>query len=135
VKLPIVRVIPNDDPHAKELLASNVERNGFEERMLDYPSLRLLQAEKEGKRLGVLPIHPVLMLDSMATEDVGIVDKGRAMAEMVKVACTEALRNGIQEVYLVDSDAVTTEAAKGIGFKRLQSDVYCLRLPLEKELK
>lgn len=135
MKLPIVRVIPNDDPHAKELLASNVERNGFEERMLDYPSLRLLQAEKEGKRLGVLPIHPVLMLDSMATEDVGIVDKGRAMAEMVKVACTEALRNGMQEVLFLVSDDVTAEAAEDIGFVESKARWYVLKLPLEKELK
>jgi hypothetical protein len=134
---PIVRLIPNDDPTAREWLESNLERNHFDERILRYPTLRLMQCEIAGRRIAVLPMHPVVMLESVGVApDANPVEQTRALFEMVQTAALEGLRNGCQEVCFMASDPATKAVAEQLGFQ--QESVLTLmrlRLPLVEELK
>lgn len=131
------RLVGAAEPWVGEWLARQRPRNGFLERTLSYPKLKVWAAEDsyDQRRLAVMMQHPVLMLDSCATrEGIHEVEAGRALLELLKVGVADALASGIQEIAFLDSDPVVTKAAEKLGFQQSQYKLYLMRLPLPKEL-
>lgn len=87
--------------------------NEYNERILDYPTLRVLKAYSETEE-HYLPVQQVLMLESISAGA-----PPHALRDMVKGATLLANAQGIKELYFLDGAGGIGKFAENHGFELL----------------
>lgn len=115
-------------PMKKEEIASfekfsllNSERSLYDPDVVTYPTLRVMAAEN-GKVIGYLPYHDVLMLESFAP-DPASTDSERAEAcrQFVKTVYTVAASAGVREIFFYGNDKRLNRIARRHGFEEIKN--------------
>lgn len=122
-----------DVPMFLKWLWDGREQNDVDFRILDYPTFRVVAAEKDGKPQAFLPLQTCIVLESLALgPELEPKEKLDSVVEMVHNIGKEAFREGIRELYYISSDERTDESAvRQLGFERVVA--YRKRLLVEDE--
>jgi hypothetical protein len=114
---------PEETEQILEWLKAN-SQNYFGERIFKYPSLKILCAyEDSGEPVAYLPIHNVLMMESIAVNPkASNMNKAQALRDVTKACELIADGQGMREIYFVGGHGGVGEMAdskKGHSFKEV----------------
>lgn len=104
-------------------LMEGKEKNHFDARIADYPTLSIYKADEDGKAVAYLPSHLGAVLESMAYSPEEKDPEKRLAATMglLELACAEAQKGGVREAYFMSSDEKFDEhAIKHAGFEAVK---------------
>lgn len=110
---------------SKEVADAALRQNPINEytpRILDYPTLRVLKAYREGES-HLLPVQQVLMLESLSANM-----PPQALRDLVKGAELLAATHGIKELYFLDGAGGIGAFAEKHGFELLDYRTFRLLL-------
>lgn len=112
-----------------EWLQLNLARNGLDPQVLGYPSLAVLKACHNGTTLAYLPVHHVVMMESLAPNPSPPNGSlALAVRQLVTVVAYNAYQKGAREIYFIGSDEETNKFAEKHGFEKLEMPIYRLKL-------
>lgn len=104
------------------------EKTHFDLDILQYPLLRVFAADEQGKTRGFLPIHPVLMLESLVTDpELSDYQRARLLRVLIPAVVSRAWDEQIREVYFVCFDDKLAELALSSGFEAVDGRVLRLK--------
>lgn len=102
-------------------LESNRENNDFDPAVLDYPTCELYVAPDDEPK-GCLPVHGVMMLESLGFNTDDPKERLVAALEMVQTAVERCKQSGIKEMVFLSSDARTDEfCTRVLGFREVKA--------------
>lgn len=107
---------------------ANAERSLLDKGVFDYPTIRVMAA-MNGKVLGYLPYHNVLMLESFSPNpDASDAEKAEACRQFIKTAYNVAWANGIREIYYFGNDEQLNRVAERHGFEKIEFPVFRMKV-------
>lgn len=102
-------------------LESNREKNDFDPEVLDYPTAELYVVPDETPK-ACLPIHGVVMLESLGFNTDDPKERLVSALELVQHAVERARQLGVKEIVYLSSDERTDMfASKVLGFKEVKA--------------
>ena len=119
---------PKTEP-VREWCERNSTRNAFDEKILDYPTTKVLAAHSNGTVYAYMPVQGTAMIESIGLNvDVRPLEQATAVMELTKGAALLASNASCKELYFLASDEITAEGAKRMGFSELPYRVFRMRL-------
>lgn len=115
---------PDEKAQVIEWGEKNKARNAFDPKVLDYPLTRTVAAFN-GKTVAFIPLHPVLIMDSVAPNpEADGRDLHDALESFLECAEGYARLSGMGEVMFLASDERVARATLKRGFKESGMKVY-----------
>lgn len=122
--LVMVRIADPEKEPVREWCQANSDRNSFNEQVLSYPVMKVLASHSNGTTFTYMPIQAVAMLESIGINpEAQPLEVATGVMESVKSAVVLAQSAGYKELYFLESDGVTSEGARRMGFEQVGRNV------------
>lgn len=106
----------------------NSELSLLDPAIVAYPTLRVMAAEN-GRVIGYLPYHDVLMLESFAPDpEATDLERAEACRQFVKTVYSVASSAGVREIVYFGKDDRLNRVAERHGFEKIEFPVYRLKV-------
>lgn len=127
---PFLKRVNNDDPQMIAWMEGNRDRNSFDAAVLDYPATEVYCAYVGEKIISYLICQPVVVLDAFGPNpEASGYELTKALEHFTVAVGLLAHRSGTREIMFLGSDESTAKASEVLGFTKLETPVWRLRLP------